>query len=85
MIGGPQGQALPPPDAPPEAAAAIARTDADAMSNALALVRTLLSTAPPPAVEYNVPVVDVQRYAVTYFMLLYLHSRRSHIVVGSWY
>jgi hypothetical protein len=36
-----------------------ARTDA--MSNALALVRTLLRTAPPPTIQYNLPVVDVQR------------------------
>jgi hypothetical protein len=56
---------------------------AESMSTALALARSLLPTAPPPpTVEYNLPVVDVQRYAVNYFMLLYLYSRRSHTIVG---
>ncbi|CAN6274388.1 unnamed protein product [Urochloa humidicola] len=29
---------------------------------AYSLARSLLPTAPPPVVEYNIPVVDVQRY-----------------------
>ena len=38
----------------------------DAMSNALALARTLMPTAPPSTVQYNLLVVDVQRYGVNY-------------------
>lgn len=45
------GQVSPAVEAPP-----------DAMSSAVALARTLLPTAPLPAVEYNLPVLEVQRY-----------------------
>ena len=31
-------------------------------ASALALARTLLPTAPLPAIEYNLPVLEVQRY-----------------------
>ncbi|CAN6274954.1 unnamed protein product [Urochloa humidicola] len=36
------------------------------LSNAIAVARSLLPSAPPPAVEYNIPVVDVQRSQVTH-------------------
>ena len=40
---------------------AAAEAPHDAMSSAVALAKTLLPTAPRSAVEYNLPIVEVQR------------------------
>ena len=60
----PDGLAVLPADglaAPEGLVALVVEAHTDAMSNALALARTLLPTAPPPALQYNLPAVDVQR------------------------
>jgi hypothetical protein len=44
-------------------AESLAMSDAEGLAehDAIVMARTLLPTAPPPAVEHDVPVVDVQR------------------------
>ena len=40
----------------------IVEASPDAPSSALALARTLLPTVPLPTLEYNLPILEVQRY-----------------------
>ena len=48
----------------------------DATSSALALARTLLPTVYVPTLEYNLPILKVQRYWPLYFLFFYHDSSR---------
>ena len=52
---------------------------AEGMSTALALARSLLPTAPLPAVECNLPVLEVQRYICLYAFCLFFTTIVLHI------
>ena len=52
---------------------------AEGMSTALALARSLLPTVPLPAVECNLPVLEVQRYICLYAFCLFFTMIVVHI------
>ena len=51
----------------------------DATSSALALARTLLPTVPLPTVEYNFPILEMQRYCPLCFLFFYHDSSRQYL------
>ena len=51
----------------------------DATSSALALARTLLPTVPLPTLEYNLPILEVQRYWPLCFLFFYHDSSRQYL------
>jgi len=51
----------------------------NAASSALALARTLLPTVPLPTVEYNFPILEMQRYCPLCFLFFYHDSSRQYL------
>jgi hypothetical protein len=64
--------------APPNdgATAALHANVAEADASVEAWARALLPTIPHPAIEYNLPVIDVQRYWRCSLSILLKHDRR---------
>jgi hypothetical protein len=64
--------------APPNdgATAALDANATTADASVEAWVRALLSTIPHPAIEYNLPVIDVQRYWHCSLSIFLNHDRR---------
>jgi len=51
----------------------------DTTSSALALARTLLPTVPLSTLEYNLPILEVQRYWPLCFLFFYHDSSRQYL------
>jgi hypothetical protein len=60
----------------------LAQVAVDAPNDALALARALLPTVPHPAIEYHLPVLQVERYIFDALALLFFTSTADTSKLG---